>query len=88
VKTYGMLHRRQASQRLESVTDEDFNVAYVEITKLLAQAAGIFQYASDHVSSRFFVNPKDLPVPEIFAETFSMLARFASFTINSPRRGL
>jgi hypothetical protein len=69
-----MLHRRQAVQRLESVTDETFNTAYVEITKLLGQAAGIFQFASEHVSSRFFVNAADLPVPEIFAETFGMLA--------------
>jgi hypothetical protein len=46
---YGILHRKMAIERMTIMTTEDFNTKYVEVVKLLSQAAGVFQYISESV---------------------------------------
>eukprot|EP01122_Echinamoeba_exundans_P006527 TRINITY_DN1857_c0_g1_i1.p1 TRINITY_DN1857_c0_g1~~TRINITY_DN1857_c0_g1_i1.p1 ORF type:complete len:311 (+),score=30.28 TRINITY_DN1857_c0_g1_i1:371-1303(+) len=71
---YGLLHRKMAIERMTMMTTEDFNTKYVDVVKLLSQAAGVFQYISESCMSKFFVNPKDLPIPETLSETYMLLS--------------
>lgn len=74
---FGLLHRKHALDALHAITEEQFSSRWTEATKLLSTAAGIFQYIAEHVASRFFVFPKDMPMPEVFPETFTLLSRLS-----------
>jgi hypothetical protein len=71
----GLLYRKLASDTLLSIQEDQFSERWTEVVKLLSSAAGILTYVSESVASRFFVFPKDMPMPEVFPETFAMLAR-------------
>jgi len=72
---YGLLYRKSALDTLASIQEDQFSTRWTEVTKLLSVASGILNYVSDSVASRFFVFPKDMPLPEVFPETFSLLSR-------------
>lgn len=74
---YGLLHRKSALDILSSIQEDQFSTRWTEVTKRLSTAAGILSYVADSVASRFFVFPKDMPLPEVFPETFSLLSRLS-----------
>lgn len=51
LEMYGFLHRKMASERMSIMNAEEFNQKYIEIVKLLSQAAGVFQFISESVRS-------------------------------------
>jgi hypothetical protein len=57
--------------------EDQFNTRWTEVTKLLSSASGILSYVAENVASRFFVFPKDMPLPEVFTETFVLLSRLS-----------
>lgn len=74
---YGLLYRKLARDTLQSMTEGEFGTRWMEVTKQLSIAAGIFAFVSEHVASKFFVFPKDMPLPEVLPETFALLSRIS-----------
>jgi hypothetical protein len=75
--TYGILFRRLAKEKLHLLMEDRFDDGYTDIVKDLSTAAGVFQYIHQNVSTKFFVKPAELPIPEIFAELYTILANIS-----------
>ena len=74
---YALLYRKLAKDTLQAITENEYATRWTEVTKLLSTSAGIFSYISEHVASKFFVFPKDMPLPEVMPETYAMLSRLS-----------
>lgn len=75
--SYGLLYRKLASDTLSSIQEDQFSTRWTEVVKQLSNSAGILSYVAESVASRFFVFPKDMPLPEVFPETFNLLSRLS-----------
>jgi len=71
---YGQLHRMLAIEKLREITTENFEETCTIPLRYLREAAGIFDYISEQVSTKFIVAPNALPIPEIFSESFNLLS--------------
>lgn len=74
---FSLLYRKLASDTLHSITDVEYATRWTEVTKQLSTAAGILTYIFEHVASKFFVFPKDMPLPEVLPESFALLSRLS-----------
>jgi hypothetical protein len=70
---YGLLYRKLAKERMSTTPEVEFDTHVKDIVRYLCTAAGVFQHIAEKVVTKFFVNPKDVPVPEVFPETFLLL---------------
>ena len=74
---FALLYRKLAGDTLHSITEVEYATRWTEVTKQLSTAAGILTYIYESVAAKFFVFPKDMPLPEVLPESFALLSRLS-----------